>query len=109
MVDVMFRGGAGMAVRRVGCCDCILRDRCRWLGGSCLGACNFGWASVIGLWDWSTLLGAEAVNLRFGWWVGSHGWRVVVFVSVCEPLGVGRGGTVSRMGNRSGRNGMRGR
>ena len=33
MVDVMFRGGADMAVRRIGCCDCILRDRCRWLGG----------------------------------------------------------------------------
>ena len=32
-----------------------------------------------------------------------------MFGSVCEPLGVGRGGTVSRMRNRSGRNGMRGR
>ena len=31
MVDAMFRGGADMAVRRVGYCDCILRDRCRWL------------------------------------------------------------------------------
>ncbi len=61
------------------------------------------------LWYSSTLLGAEAVNLRLGWWVGSRGWRVVVFGSVCEALGVGRGGTVSRMGNRSGRNGMRGR
>jgi hypothetical protein len=94
MVGSMCRGEAGMAVRRVGCCDCILRDRCRWLLGgvaigSCVGTCDLGWALVIGLWDWSTLLGAEAVNLRFGWWVGSHGWRVVVFGSVCEPLGVG--------------------
>ena len=64
---------------------------------------------VLLLWDWSTLLGAEAVNLGYGWWVGSHRWRVVEFGSVCEPLGVGRGCTVSRIGNRSGRNGMRGR
>ena len=66
MLGAMCRGEAGMAVRRVGCCDCILRDRCRWLGGSCVGACDLGSASVIGLWDWSTLLGAEAVNLRLG-------------------------------------------
>jgi hypothetical protein len=52
---------------------------------SLVGACDW-WASVIGLWDWSTLLGAEAV---LGWWVGSRGWRVVVFGTVCEPLGVG--------------------
>ena len=36
MVGVMFRGGADMAVRRVDCCDCILRDRCHWLGGGVL-------------------------------------------------------------------------
>ena len=50
MVGVMFRGGADMAVRRVDCCDCILRDRCHWLGGggSCVGACDLGWASVMG-------------------------------------------------------------
>jgi hypothetical protein len=33
MVDVIFRGGADMAIRRIGCCDCILRGRCRWWGG----------------------------------------------------------------------------
>ena len=33
MVGAICRGEAGMAVRRVGCCDCILRYRCRWLGG----------------------------------------------------------------------------
>ena len=109
MVGAMCRGEAGMAVRRVGCCDCILRDRCRWLGGSCGGACDLVWASVIGLCYWSTLLGVGAVNWRLGWWMGSRGWREVVFGSVCEPLGVGRGGIVSRMGNRSCRSEMRGR
>ena len=95
-------GGADMAIRRVGCCDCIRRDRCRWFGGLCGGACDLGWASVIGLWDWGTLLGVEAVNWRLGWWV-------VVFGSVCEPSWTQYLLALPPMGNRSGRNGMRGR
>ena len=45
----MFSGEADMAVRIVDCYDCILRDRCHWLGGSCVGACDLWWTAMMGL------------------------------------------------------------
>ena len=99
MVDAMCRGEAGMAVRRVGCCDCILRDRCRLQFG--VGFCD----GLVGLEYPPSRRGSGVIEV---WLVGCREWRVVVFGSICEPLGVGPGGTVSRIGNRSGRNGMYG-